>query len=354
MSCLILPVLILWLSQCCAQPEVPCPPNPLHSSYCSPVYMIIGAQKAATSDLNSMLMLHPRIRRSGSGELSEYHYFDQLGWSHTRNWHLTPRSNFSITAYWNDLKRLVKPEQQLIVGDKAPCYLYIPYVPRVIQQHAPWMKFIVSLRNPVDRTYSSFLQSLNKYSADYCKLLKANGLLKPEYKAALLQKRRESLIITKVFSAVVALELARIEQLIQRGDDRSWEHLFNSVMEDGVSARAHPVLRSMYTPQLKNWFSYFPREQFKILIFEDFIADVPATVDEIIDFLELPSHFRFSHYFRGGAHSDELAATKNKAVQSRTAPLMLRSSRQQLLQFFLPHNIELQQVIGLDLSLWNH
>lgn len=341
---------LLLTAAAAADDSVPCPRNPEHSDYCAPVYMIIGAQKAGTSDLQAMLSLHPHIRRSSG--IVEYHYFDDRGWSESRNWKRSPGSVFSIAGYWDDVRRMSTPQQQQIVGDKVPCYLYIPYVPAVVRQHAPWMKFIVSLRNPVDRSYSSFMQSSRRYLRDYTQLLKQAGAYRSEYERVLLSPSdTRNQLPAEIFDALAALEVQQIEQA--RNSPEQWQQLFDYMTADGSSPRAHPVLRSMYYPQLLNWFQYFPPSSFKIVLFEEFITDVPAAVDEITAFLELPSEaFSFVNYFAGGAHSLKLQDAKNRAVQSRHATPMLHSTRRLLQRFFAPQNVQLEELIHMDLSIW--
>lgn len=348
-------IVIVLLIPCVLSQTVPCPKNPLRSDYCAPVYAIIGAQKAATSDLNFMLMLHPHVSKIGGP--AEYHYFDQDGWTHTKNWQLTESSQFSITNYWSNVKRFTKPGEGMIMGDKAPCYLYIPYVPFVMSEHLPWIKLIVSLRDPVTRTYSSFIQSLEKYSEDYLTLLERNGLLKPEYRVALQRENIHLPVFAEIFSAVVALEMNRIEQAMEEIDPTDpvswqWNKLFHAIMNDGVSARAHPVLRSMYYYQIINWFEYFSPRSMKILIFEEFIHDVPAAVDSIVEFLGVHSDFKFVDYFANGKHISELQLSRNRAVQTHKAAPMLESTRQQLCDFFLPQIKQLEHVLHRDLSIW--
>jgi len=48
------------------------------------------------------------------------------------------------------------------------------------------------------------------------------------------------------------------------------------------------VARGHYADQLERWLQVFPRAQVLILVSEDFFADTPGVVGQILDFLDLP------------------------------------------------------------------
>ncbi len=106
-----------------------------------PHFVIIGAAKAATTWLSTVLARQPKVFMPQQ----EVHFFNrhyQLG----LNWYVT---NFADAG----------PDQ--IIGEKSASYLADPQVPGRLARLLPEAHLIVQLRDPVERAYS-----------DYCMLLR--------------------------------------------------------------------------------------------------------------------------------------------------------------------------------------
>jgi len=111
-----------------------------------PNFLIIGAQKAATSWLAKCLGEHPDVFMV---EIKEIHFFNHrfergLAWyeSHFRDW-----------------------AGQAAIGEATPGYINHPNAPDRIQTTlGDEVKLIASLRHPVDRAYSAFWQSMRRGS----------------------------------------------------------------------------------------------------------------------------------------------------------------------------------------------
>ncbi|GAA0724657.1 hypothetical protein GCM10009105_37440 [Dokdonella soli] len=97
-------------------------------------------------------------------------------------------------------------------------------------------KFIISLRNPIDRAYSDF----NMYRSR-------------------------------------AGETRSFEQVIQA--ERSGEE---------TRFRRRFVAQSIYAPHLRRWFDHFPRESFLVIDAEDLFSDPRSTASKVFSFLDLP------------------------------------------------------------------
>eukprot|EP00118_Oscarella_pearsei_P012087 m.85839 g.85839 ORF g.85839 m.85839 type:complete len:337 (+) comp36479_c0_seq1:193-1203(+) len=110
-----------------------------------PDAIIIGAKKAGTRSLLSMLQMHPQIRCFGK----ESHFFD----------------NKKIFARGLDYYRRLMPpgSEGEVVLEKTPNYLPSPLAPKLIQQFLPpSTKFIAIFRDPIDRAMSDFTQTFVK------------------------------------------------------------------------------------------------------------------------------------------------------------------------------------------------
>jgi hypothetical protein len=114
-----------------------------------PSFVGVGAMKSGTSWLNNVLATHPEIyipRR-------EIHYFDRYR-ERGRQWY---ESNFPAGE---------KAKAYRLIGEFTPSYMAYAHAVRDIAALMPEAKIIVSLRNPVDRTYSEYTGYLKTHDTD--------------------------------------------------------------------------------------------------------------------------------------------------------------------------------------------
>jgi hypothetical protein len=176
-----------------------------------PTFLVIGAQRAGTTLLHRVLEAHPEVfvpyRRK------EVHYFDRY-WDRGVDWYA----------------QFFPPEDEAgryrAIGEVTPDYLFEPQVPRLIHDLLPDCRLIVSLRNPVDRAYSSYLYSLRS-----------------------------------------------------RNERRSFAEV--------VSHGGEVVARGFYAQQLERYLQLFPRNALLVLIFEEIVESPREQFERIRDFLGL-------------------------------------------------------------------
>lgn len=102
-----------------------------------PDFLVLGAQKAGSTWFTRNLRSHPEIYMP----LEEVRFF-------TRNYELG-------TEWYSDHFTAAHTDQRL--GEGTPGYLYVESAAqRILETLGPDVKLIASLRNPVDRAYSSF------------------------------------------------------------------------------------------------------------------------------------------------------------------------------------------------------
>ena len=110
----------------------------------SPAFMIIGAARCGTSSLHRNLLKHPDIEGPSmnriKGNNKEIHYFDKK-WARPFSWYLD---------CW-------EPEKaSSLLFESTPNYLYHERCPAAMKELLPDCKFIIMLRNPLDRAWSHF------------------------------------------------------------------------------------------------------------------------------------------------------------------------------------------------------
>ena len=109
-----------------------------------PNFFIIGAAKAATTSLSSLLELHPEgaIVRGKEPHFFSYDQFYKLGWK----------------SY---LKLYEHCDAQKAIGDASTSYSRIRYHPATlarIQEHVPRAKIIYMVRHPLKRMESAYME----------------------------------------------------------------------------------------------------------------------------------------------------------------------------------------------------
>jgi hypothetical protein len=183
-----------------------------------PNFLIIGAAKAGTTSLYYYLRQHPDIFMSA---VKEPRYFWQEGLAEGR------LEIFGREAY----ERLFRDvTSQRAVGEATTHYLNSPTAPERIAADLPDVKVIVSLRNPVERAYSSYLGRL------------------------------------------------------QGGSERRG-------LEEAMQAGSYYVESSRYHASLSRYFARFGRERIKVILFDDLVANPRAAVRDLFTFLGVDSTF---------------------------------------------------------------
>ncbi|MDZ4753797.1 MAG: sulfotransferase [Phycisphaerae bacterium] len=194
-----------------------------------PDVVILGAQKAGTTSLSAWLTQHPQCWVAPEKEV---HFFD---------------IHFGKGVAWYRSRFAPAPPGRLRC-EATPYYLFHPRCPARIAATLPSAKFIVMLRDPVDRAISSYFHAV--------------------------QHGREPLPLEAALEAEserLAHDAARMHT-----DPHAYgeHHQWNSYQA-----------RGRYTEQLDRYFALLPRSQFHIAFLEDLIRDPGATLAGIAAFL---------------------------------------------------------------------
>ena len=111
-------------------------------------FLVGGVQKAGTTALAAYLGRHPQLRLP-SGK--EAHVFDAPdfddAWG-TAEIERRYREHFAADEWDSD--------PSIVLGDATPIYILHPLLVKRIQRYNPEMKWVLLLRNPVERAYSHY------------------------------------------------------------------------------------------------------------------------------------------------------------------------------------------------------
>ncbi len=286
--------------------------------------MIIGAQKSGTTSLKNYLMEHPEV----CGHIhKEFVYFEDdeefnMGYSRARKKYFGSESERT--------KKRIAKHATLYTNEEAL---------KRLKEHNPEVIPVLLLRNPVERTYSSFLMEYN-YGA-----------------------------VRQPFS-----DIEKIIKGHQQGGNGWMYDVF--------------VGLSLYSDHIDKVFQHFPKERIQIILFDDFTKDPVSICRDLFECLGVSTAFspdiskkhnptkKISSrtYARAlekmldnknpvkralkkiipadtGYHIGEFLRSVNRAKTQHAK--MDESVRQYLIKFFKPYNERLGKMIGKDLSAWD-
>ncbi len=206
-------------------------------------FLIGGTQKGGTSALHDYLVAHPRIRMARD---KEAHFFDYD--------ELFASGRVSLPQY----HAFFDPAPGVLWGDATPIYMYWRSAPVRIWHYNPRMKWILLLRNPIDRAYSHWNMEVSR-GAEALPFLAA---IKQEHSRWLAASPRQP----------------RVHSYLDRG---------------------------YYAEQIRRIWHHFPREQMLIFKSEELAEAPQQTISTICGFLGIsnlkisqPRRVREGHYRR--------------------------------------------------------
>lgn len=239
-------------------------------------FIVPGAQKSGTTALHYFLSKHPQIALP---DRQEMHFFDDEGIFSKQ-----PIDYELLHRHFGPVGHGQK------AGEITPSYSYwAPSIER-IREYNPPIKLILLLRNPIDRAFAHW--NMQRF------------------------KDREPLD----FLDAIKEEPRRIAQPLT------------------IESRRFSYLdRGFYSGQLERLFNFFPREQVKLVRFEDFRDQKQEALDAIFDFLDVKR-------IPAGRDKDRNVVPYERA--------MTPEERNYLLEVFSAEIGKLEQMLGWDLAEW--
>lgn len=256
-----------------------------------PDFMIIGVQKSGTSTLHQLLSQHPRLKGSQRKEL---HYFD------------TPASRRpSLKHYQKNFRKLFYDRS--LTFESTPKYIFVEQVAAELFRHNLLLKILVNLRDPVSRAFSAWNMHKMNLAADR------------KHGAAIKIDPKFGQFLQQEFGLGTD-QFPTFDQHVERALDPMSQDDYGAVIERGI-----------YHTQLERYFKHFPRGQFLILEFEEFVESPRQTLHQITDFLEVP---RYQSYVIHKINEGFCDSKISSDAQSR------------LKKFYQPQNQKLYQLLG--------
>jgi hypothetical protein len=212
-----------------------------------PNFMCIGAAKSGTTSLFEILKQHPDIY---CPRFKEPHFFDLP-------------DNYSKGIKWYERTYFSKADKK-IAADLTPSYFYAANVPeRILKDIGSEVKFVVLLRNPVDRAYSHYLHSVR----DQVEQLS--------------------------FKDALSVEKDRIKSY--------------KTTQDFLLELSHSYIsQGLYGELLQRYLQYFPLENFFFIDFEnDFLNRRRETIIKLLHFLGVTTQVKLDIDIKSNPASKE-------------------------------------------------
>lgn len=285
-----------------------------------PNFFLAGAPKCGTSSMARWLGEHPQVYFCPG---KEPHYFTYEG---------EKRPHWAVKTLdeYEALFAGAGP-QHLAVGEGSTWYLHSATAPQRIAERVPHARIIVSLRNPADRAYSSWLFR-----------------------------------VQSGWESIASFEEALDAEERRAAEGAEWDFLYAGA--------------GFYAAQLRRWLRFFPRERIFVGIFDDMVADPRAYMRAIHEFLGVDPSFvpaveerhnvtrapgnaaLHRMLVRPSRAKEALKAVLPEGVRSRLAsirewnmrspPPMKPDTRARLVERFRDDIRDLESIAQRDLSAW--
>jgi len=295
----------------------------------APNFMCIGAAKSGTTTLYDILKQHDDIYLPS---YKEPHFFDV---DHNYQEGL----DYYLKEYYSDWYN------ERVGGEFTPSYLLFPKcAERIRQSFGENMKFVIILRNPVDRAYSQYLHA------------------------------RRDMIEENSFEEALEQEGERLRRFVRQQDDISY-------------IRFSYVAGGKYYEMIERYMRHFKPEQFRINLFEDeFLCRRGEMVADICSFIGVApmelevnlksnaaAETRFAFIKRMMNNKGPLRDFLKRLIRSRELRSRIKyflqkvsnkttenegldsQTKERLMQKYFINDVKnLERLLERDLSLWYH
>ncbi len=264
----------------------------IRTKTCLPDFMIIGAQKCGTSALHYYLSQHPQLIGSTPKEI---HYFDKSKESRkSLHWYI---SHFQTPRF-----------KKALAFESTPNYIYHKHIPGELSTLGKDFKFILLLRNPINRAFSAWNMYKDFFEEDRGKkLLKENPSSSIH---ATLFKGREQF---PSFQEAIDIEI--------------------KIIADGGPPEPALLRRGLYCEQIVNYLNFFEISNFCIIDSSELKNNTTTILNDIASFLGISSFDSL----------DMDIKQKHARSYSTTMP---EQTRLYLEEFYSKPNAELFELIG--------
>ncbi|XP_052060597.1 carbohydrate sulfotransferase 15-like [Mytilus californianus] len=312
---------------------------------CLPYFLQIGMSKCATTDLFTRLILHPDIipisGANGKNKSITWWNLRLTGSTWQPPYSGGKRENFKqYSEYFSNAAKVIETNKDQtgyhgkITGEGSPTYLWMLYlwnripqntyltkpkvlVPHLIRHVLPKTKFIVTLRDPIERMYSSY-HFFNK------------------------DKKYDKF----AFHETMQFAIEKFMECKAMKGDR--QCVLDPDLRATISRKVR-LLNSMYYLYIKEWLDVFPRQQFIFIKMEEYVTNKEEVLNRIFKFLGLstlsPTEMK--------KYGLLFTTIKNKTKGGKQYEPMLNATREMLYSLYDPYTKMLPQLLNDPSFTWS-
>ena len=307
---------------------------------CLPAFYLAGFPKCGTSTLYELISAHPSI---ASPHIKEGHFWSYFMMSNEQYVHQALKLYYYLFHFVRASER-IKKNPHAITLDASPTTIFVTskhsplaedsdicMFPRIVSTVLPNAKYIVIMRNPVNRLWSDYWF--------YCATKNwktKNGEVKMPEKYL---KHGPELFHNHSTRAV-----AEYQSCLKEKSEFECARLATMGMHAGEGCGSR-VGAGLYYLHIVKWLGVLPREQFLFLRMEDLAADSQSVMQRVWKFLELPPFVQRTETHRNA----------NNWIISPEYREMLKISprtKEMLSSFYEPYNQKLAALLKDDDFLW--
>lgn len=264
-----------------------------------PDFMIIGAQKSATTTLFYYLNRHPKLAGSWPKEM---HFFSR---------HMYQGKNLEwYRKHFTSLKK------NPLFFEASPNYMYLESVAQELKRNYPAIKLILILRNPISRAFSAW----NMYREHFNKgnLYKRLPPLYPNGVNLMYKNLTDGRTSFPTFSECIKMECDLINQ--------------------GELSGVNFLRRGLYYDQISTYLKYFNKDQLFILGMKDLVIDPKKSIQNILTFLHVDT-------------SKKWEPPALKAKNKRSYSMKIEDADHDVLkEFYRVPNQKLKELLGYQIN----
>ena len=208
-----------------------------------PNFLIIGPPKCASTSLHYYLGQHPEIYMS---KVKETFFF--------------VRDYEKGIGFYE--KYFEEAANAKMIGEATPVYAFLPFVADRIKAHYPAAKFILCFRNPMDRTFSSWLMQ------------RGMGVERAGFREA------------------VDINIKQLDYITLEGDKGAdaWNGSVGNY-DEGESRLRTYIQAGRYAEIISSYEKRFSPAQIKVIFMEDLKDDFDGTMKNLFSFLGVDNNF---------------------------------------------------------------
>jgi len=235
---------------------------------CKPKFMVLGVQKSGTSSLWEDMKQHPDVVPS---RIKEPLYFSNgaVNYDHARCGTDQRTLEDYLTKFYSHAKKLMQVHSKS-AGEWSATYFHCPCCPQALHHFMPRLKMIVSLRQPIQRAMSRFVEQHTEFH------------VVPETGGT--------------FDTYVRTHLPELKRCLNNA--KGPQAKTTCLGKDNVLGL------SVYDAPLKNWLKTFPKEQFLVTYLDQLDDNPGAEMKRIETHLGL-KHFQYKGLKKAYNHQGE-------------------------------------------------